>query len=95
MSETGDELREIKKMRQEKRWNNYESSLEIMKASGIYFEEKPNGHLIVYGKGETEKATHDFWLTTGLFIRRDGQKRGRGVKNLIRFIKGSHRTGGR
>lgn len=91
MSEMGDELREIKKISQEKRWSNYESSLELMKASGIYFEEKPNGHLIVYGKGEGEKATHDFWLTTGLFIRRDGQKRGRGVRNLIRFIEEAYK----
>ena len=87
MGQMGDEMREIKAARQEKRWDNYASSLQLMEESGVYFEEKPNGHIIVYGNGDGEKPTHDFWLTTGLFIRRKDQKRGRGVKNLLNIVK--------
>jgi hypothetical protein len=59
-------------------------SAEYLHAMGISFVSKNGGaHLIVSHSG----ITVDFWPGTGLFIGRG--LRGRGVRNLVRIIKGS------
>lgn len=68
----------------DKRANNRESSAEILFKKGITFECKNNGaHLVVRGSG----CVVDFWPGTGLYIVRVSEKKGRGVFNLLKFLK--------
>lgn len=67
--------------------HNRENSPQILQERGVSFESKSNGaHLIVWRGG----VTVDFWPGTGLWIARTkGNRRGRGVFNLVRFLGGS------
>ena len=77
MSETSELYEAMRAESQWRRHNNLQSSTEILKSKQIPFETKNNGvHLIVADR-------YDFWPSTGLYIDRENQKRGRGVFNLI------------
>jgi hypothetical protein len=78
MGELGEEYRELKEMRQEKRWKNYEQCKQLLIKYKIDFQEFANGHFHV---GE-----YDFWATTGLFINRKTKQKGRGILALIRRL---------
>ena len=81
MSEIFEAFGAIKELGRIKRNNNKISSTGILTSRGIDFISKSNGvHLVV-------KNRWDFWPSTGLFIDRKNQKRGRGIKNLLRIIK--------
>lgn len=87
MGDEGDYWRDVKPLMKEesqrRRKRNREGSADLLKQNGVQFESKNGGaHLIVEGT----KSTIDFWPGTGKFITRDG-KRGRGVKNLLKFCK--------
>lgn len=59
----------------------------MLTRNGIEFEEKNGGvHLVVTHKGKVA----DFWPTTGRFcVRGTGQYK-RGVRLLIRIMRGDH-----
>lgn len=82
MGDMGEVFNDLKQVKKEKRAANTQSSTEILKAEGFTFLSLNGGaHLVVAGNGIV-----DFWPSTGLWIVRGGKK-GRGVKNLIKFIK--------
>lgn len=82
MSDMGDMFNDLKKVRQEKRADNRESSAEYLRQRGIPFVEKNLGaHLIVEGSA----GFIDFWPGTGKWHSRCGKK-GFGVRNLVAFI---------
>lgn len=86
MSEVVEIYQEIREERKNKRWNNYEKSKQILIDRQIDFTEKANGHFII--------ENYDFWATTGLFIHRKRKKRGRGIHNLLKQLKGGKRCEG-
>ena len=82
-SELGETFNEHRKARQEKRAGNRASSAAYLQEHGIPFVLKNGGaHLIV----KYQNHTVDFWPGTGKWISRCGKK-GRGVRNLVTFIK--------
>lgn len=83
MGDMGDIFNDMKRESQLKRASNRKSSADILTKAGIEFTSKNLGaHLIV--------GDFDFWPGTGLFINRKTGKRGRGVKNLIKFVGRPH-----
>lgn len=71
---------------QERRAGNRESSPELLEQAGVRFKSSNNGaHLIVTGS-DWERI--DFWPGTGKWIARDTKRKGRGVFNLLKYIKG-------
>lgn len=80
----GDIWKEIKEHGRKKRYSNYESNKSILEEKQVKFIEKPNGHFIILDANN--KPTHDFWASTGLIIERESKRRGRGIRNLLRFI---------
>jgi hypothetical protein len=79
--EEGDFYRAIKKERQEKRWSNNEKSLKILEEKGIKYE------TLNSSIGHYRIGNFDFWPNTGMFYNRKLKKAGRGVFNLINFLK--------
>ena len=66
--------------------NNRNSSLELIKQTGLKFEIKNNGsHLVVFH----DDSAIDFWPSTGLWIFRKTKWKGRGVFNLLKRLKAS------
>lgn len=64
-----------------KKTHNKICSTSILQSMGINIEIKNNGiHIIVDNK-------IDFWPTTGKYIVRKNQKKGRGVFNMIKELK--------
>lgn len=89
-TETGNEIndtyRAVKAYKQQKRADNRQSSPQLLEANGIKFETKNMGaHLIIDHK---TLGKVDFWPGTGLFHFRKSKARGRGVRNLIKRLKG-------
>lgn len=81
MSETGDIFREMRDHSQKKRHNNKKSSLKILSQKGIGFQEMNFGyHLRV-------EEVIDFYPTTGLWMTLDKSDRGRGVMDMIKFMR--------
>lgn len=66
----------LKKDSQEKRANNLMQSLSALQQNGIEFNQLSPTHFRV--------GDFDYWPSTGLFINRKTQRRGRGVFNLIK-----------
>lgn len=96
-NDLGETFRAMADMSKAKRAANRDSSPRILEEAGISFSAHNEGaHLVVSSAFETI----DFWPGTGLWIsrmrgtgtwntRRDGKgKRGRGVHNLIKRLKG-------
>ena len=80
MSEEGEIWGEIKKERQEKKWQNEKKSLDILREKGIEFEvlSEESAH---YRVGQ-----FDFWPTTGKFYNQRTAEGGRGVFNLLKRL---------
>lgn len=73
-----DDWNEAKK---EKKEYNYENSVRMLKENNINFKVQPNGsHLVV-------ESDVDYWPSTGKFIHRGSGKSGRGIRNLLTFLK--------
>lgn len=83
MSDLGDTYRQWSKIKQDKRRENIVKSIQILIDNKVHFISRNNGvHLIVY-----HNQIHvDFWPSTGLWIVKDSQHRGRGVRNLLKYI---------
>lgn len=80
MGDMGEVFNAMRKDSQERRRHNREQSRKMLEKAGIRFESKNGGaHLIV-------KDDIDFWPETGKWIVRNGKK-GRGVRNLIKYIR--------
>ena len=80
-SEESEMWKSLREDSKEKRWNNLDSSLNILKKSNIDVKclNESNGHYRI------DKI--DFWPTTGKFYNHKTKKYGRGVFNLIRLYK--------
>jgi hypothetical protein len=72
--------RDIRAAGQKKRAENLQKSLAILKEHGIEFKTLSEIHLRI--------GDFDYWPSTGLFINLKTKRRGRGVFNLIRKLKG-------
>lgn len=70
---------QVKEERRIKKQSNYEFAKKKLKEEGIEFVEKPNSHFAL--------KDYNFWATTGLYIHKKTNKRGRGIFNLIKKIK--------
>jgi hypothetical protein len=77
-SELSQEFRDLKDYSKEKRSDNLEKTLIILKERGVDFQRLSESHLRV--------ANFDFWPTTGLFIHRVTRVRGRGIFNLLKRL---------
>ena len=81
MGDMGEVFNAMKEASKEKRASNRASSATILDQAGIPYESKNVGaHLIVDG-------CIDFWPGTGKFIVRKTNKKGRGVRNMIRALQ--------
>lgn len=78
MGDMGELFNDLRELGKEKRNNNYNKSIELLKAKGISFEYKNEYHLLV--------GDFNYWPSTGLYIHRKSKKRGRGVFNLIKIL---------
>lgn len=67
---------EYRKVKQEKRAVNRDSSAEVLRAKGVDFTTN--------NEGFADNLTVDFWPGTGKWIVRGGKKAGRGVFNLLK-----------
>lgn len=75
----------FRKAGQGRRAGNRESSPKVLEELEITFEVKNNGaHLIVYGNNA---ELIDLWPGTGLWSARQSKQKGRGVFNLVKYIK--------
>lgn len=81
MSEIGEMWNDIRKERQEKRHFNQLSSTEILRCAGVRFKSFNAGVQL-----NLEDFPYFFWPSTGLFIHRETQQRGRGVFKLLKKI---------
>lgn len=80
----GDNERNESQESQERRGRHREQSPKVLEAAGVSFVSKNFGiHLIV----KADKGYIDFWPGTGKWIARNDQKKGRGVFNLIKYMK--------
>ena len=71
---------------QERRAGNRESSPKLLEQAGVEFQSSNNGaHLIVTG---SSWELIDFWPGTGKWIARETKHKGRGVFNLLKYVKG-------
>ena len=71
---------------QERRAGNRESSPKLLEQAGVEFQSCNNGaHVIVTGAGW---ELIDFWPGTGKWIARETKHKGRGVFNLLKYVKG-------
>ena len=70
-----------------KKQSNKSSSMKMLNKNGISFEEKNNGtHLIVVH----DDKVADFWPTTGKFNIRGDNRYFRGVRLLIKIMRGDY-----
>ncbi len=86
MGDMGDFFNDWAKTKQEKRASNRDASPKLLADAGIKFSVR-NGdaHLIV----EAPTGLIDFWPGTGKWIVRGAKRNGRGVRGLIKFIRGA------
>ncbi|ABV74323.1 hypothetical protein BA3_0038 [Thalassomonas phage BA3] len=89
MGDIGDLWRETKQARKaerkQRKESNYSSSVQMLVDNGIGFEDK-GYHLVVKHKG----MIADFWPTTGKFNIRKTPKYKRGVRMLIKLLRGDY-----
>lgn len=81
MGDEGEIWNRVKEQRQVKRWDNVDKSLAILKEKGIRYE------TLNSSVGHYRIGDWNFWPTTGKFYNPKTGKKGRGVFNLIRYIK--------
>lgn len=79
MSELSEDFKALREHGREKRASNMEKSVAVLNHSGVAFEFLSPTHLRI--------GDYDFWPSTGLFINRKTQKRGRGVFRLLEKVK--------
>jgi hypothetical protein len=75
-SDLGNLFRADRATRQAKRNSNLKRSLKALESSGINYQKLSEHHYLVANN-------YDYWPSTGLFINRSTQKRGRGIFKII------------
>lgn len=89
MGDMGEMWNDIKAARQAKRASNRHDSAQILRDAGVQFVERNQGaHLIVNMRGHTV----DFWPGTGLWRMRGSTQKHRGVRNLLKLVKGKEES---
>lgn len=81
MGEMGDLWRQHNKERKEKRWDNLDRSLSLLRKVNVKFKsfDTQGLHLLI-----DERI--DFWPTTGRWVVRNSKDKGRGVQQLIKYV---------
>ena len=88
MGEFAEMCRDLRSISAERRAHHRESSPAMLRGAGVRFETFNGGaHLVV----ESGNSRIDFWPGTGLWIPRDGTRRGRGVRKLLAKIRKEER----
>lgn len=77
-SELGELYGAWREHKKEKKENNQKNSVTILEENGVQFTKLSSTHLRI--------SEFDYWPSTGLFIHRKTQKRGRGVFNLLKKL---------
>jgi hypothetical protein len=95
MSEIGEIFKALKPIRQEESRKRKEAntcnSTAMLERNGFDFESKNSGlHLVVSGKDGGEGKIADFWPSTGKFCVRGTNEYRRGVRLLIKVMRGEH-----
>jgi hypothetical protein len=80
MSEIGEDFKFLKEQSKKKKKKNLKNSLAILEKKKIPYEQLNPHHFRVDGK-------FDFWPSTGKFYNMRIKKYGRGVFNLIKYLK--------
>lgn len=84
MGDMGEVFKLFRKHKQDKKSDNIKKSTQLLIDEGIDFITQNFGiHLII----TCWRGKVDFWPSTGRWIFRDKDFRGRGVKSLIYYIK--------
>jgi len=84
MGDMGDDFRAWNKVKQEKKRSNLETSTQLLIDNNISFKSHNYGvHIAVVGNNEII----DFWPSTGKWIVRKTNIKGRGIFKLLRRIK--------
>lgn len=85
-SEDAEMWREYCKMKQAKKRSNKQKSTDILEQYGFHFRSHNHGiHLVI----EHNCMTVDFWPSTGKWIHRQTQKKGRGIFPLMDYLRSS------
>jgi len=84
MGDMGDVFNDLRKIKQEKRASNTESSTALLAAAGIRFLSLNGG---VHLRVKAGVRDVDFWPSTGLWMVAGEQRKNRGVRNLINYVK--------
>lgn len=72
--------------KKQKKLDNIKSSTNILAEHDVYHVIRNEGlHIMVCDQSKTPRI--DFWPSTGKWIDRNGKMEGRGVFNLLRYIK--------
>lgn len=84
MGDVGEFWRDVKTDWKErsraKRWGNLENAVRSLEGMKVPYEKKSQVHFVIDDK-------IDYWPTTGKFIVRSNQKKGRGLMNLVNTYK--------
>lgn len=85
MDSMGDVYRLWNKRKKEKKESNRAQSTKLLEDLNIEFDSYNYGvHLVVYGD---EGDVVDFWPSTGKWIVRKMNKKGRGVFNMLKWLR--------
>lgn len=79
MGDMGEIFNAMKEHSKDKKFNNYNRSIQILDERKIKFIQLSDTHLRV--------KNYDYWPSTGLFIELKTKKRGRGIFNLIKRLR--------
>lgn len=81
-SDQGEMFNALRAARQEKRAENRETSVAVLKERGIPFDTRNGGTHLIVGFGD---VMFDFWPGTGKFKQRPTGIEGRGVFTMLRY----------
>lgn len=84
MSELGELYSAWNEHKRAKKKLNYEQSLQLLADNGVVLKQLSPDHFRI--------DDFDYWPSTGLFINRKTNKRGRGVFNLIKRLQREQNT---
>lgn len=84
MSDMGEMWLEQKELSKTKRANNRERTKKLLIEKGINFDEYNSGaHFVIFH----DEITIDLWPGTGKYIARKSKVKGRGIFNLLKYLK--------
>lgn len=87
MGDLGDLFKDVKEASKQKRSENRNNAPILLEKEGIPFVSKNAGAHLIISAGESSNII-DFWPGTGKWIVRSSGYPGRGIFNMIKYLKG-------